>query len=80
MDGLFGAMKGIGAVSELFELRFRCIHSLLDFSKLETQLQESGRVRPRQGTEICNFGAPSPLDFFCFFSSIFLCNLVRRAP
>ena len=34
----------------------------------------SGRVRPRQGTEICNFGAPSPLEalhwIFCFFSSI----------
>ena len=24
----------------------------------------SGRVPPRQGTEICNFGAPSPVDFF----------------
>ena len=23
----------------------------------------SGRIRPRQGTEICNFGALSPLDF-----------------
>ena len=35
----------------------------------------SGQVRPRQGTEISNFGAPSPLEalhwiFFCFFSSI----------
>ena len=34
----------------------------------------SGHVRPRQGTEICNFGAPSPLEalhwIFCFFSSI----------
>ena len=32
----------------------------------------SGHVRPRQGTEICNFGAPSPLEalhwIFCFFS------------
>ena len=26
----------------------------------------SGRVRPQQGTEICNFGAPSRLDFFEF--------------
>ena len=33
-------------------------------------------VRPRQGTEICNFGAPSPLEalhwIFCFFSSIYV--------
>ena len=32
----------------------------------------SGHVRPRQGTEICNFGAPSPVEalhwIFCFFS------------
>ena len=32
----------------------------------------SGHVRPRQGTEICNFGAPSPLEalhwIFSFFS------------
>ena len=38
----------------------------------------SGQVRPRQGTEICNFGAPSPLEalhwIFCFFSSI-LCAI-----
>ena len=30
----------------------------------------------RQGTEICNFGAPSPLEalhwIFCFFSSIYV--------
>ena len=31
----------------------------------------SGRVRPRQGTEICNFGAPSPLDFLNFLPWIF---------
>ena len=44
----------------------------------------SGQVRPREGTEICNFGAPPPLEalhwIFCFFSSIYSCNLVRRAP
>ena len=47
----------------------------------------SGHVRPRQGTEICNFGAPSPLDFFRFspvdffpFSPGLLCNLVRKWP
>ena len=37
-------------------------------------VQLSGQVRPRQGTEICNFGAPSPLEalhwIFSFFSSI----------
>ena len=36
----------------------------------------SGHVQPRQGTEICNFGAPSPLEalhwIFCFFSSIYV--------
>ena len=36
----------------------------------------SGQVRPRQGTEICNFGAPSPLEalhwIFSFFSSIYV--------
>ena len=36
----------------------------------------SGHVRPRQGTEICNFGPPSPLEalhwIFCFFSSIYV--------
>ena len=37
---------------------------------------QSGQVRPPQGTEICNFGAPSPLQAlhwtFCFFSSIYV--------
>ena len=36
----------------------------------------SGQVRPRQGTEICNVGAPSPLEAlhwnFGFFSSIYV--------
>ena len=36
----------------------------------------SGHVRPRQGTEICNFGAPSPREalhwIFCFFSSLYV--------
>ena len=34
----------------------------------------SSTCSPRQGTEICNFGAPSPLEalhwIFCFYSSI----------
>ena len=40
------------------------------------QSKYSGQVRPRQGTEICNFGAPSPLEalhwIFCFVSSIYV--------
>ena len=36
----------------------------------------SGQVLPRQGTEICNFGAPSPLEalhwIFCCFSSVYV--------
>ena len=47
----------------------------------------SGHIRPPQGTEICNFRAPSPLDFLnflqwmfsCFFR-LFLCNLVKNRP
>ena len=43
---------------------------------LDKQIKWSGQVRPRQGTEICNFGAPSPLEalhwIFCFFSSIYV--------
>ena len=43
----------------------------------------SGRVRPRQGTEICNFGAPSPLEarrwILCFFSSIYV-QFRKRSP
>ena len=42
---------------------------------LKVGLRWSGHVRPRQGTEICNFGAPFSLEalqwIFCFFSSIF---------
>ena len=54
----------------------------------ERVLRRSGQVRPRQGTEICNFGAPSPLEAlhwrlstgFLAFSPVFMCNLVRRTP
>ena len=56
-------------------------------SELALQTPDSGHVRPRQGTEICSFGALSPLDFFEFspvdflpFSSGFLCHLVRKSP
>ena len=39
-------------------------------------LHYSGQVRPRQGTKICNFGVPSPLEalhwIFGFFSSIYV--------
>ena len=42
---------------------FRQACSVIDPYRLflKTRHQGSGRVRPRQGTEICNFGAPSPL-------------------
>ena len=47
----------------------------------------SGDLRPRQGTEICNFGEISPLDSLNFPSGIFsfsqvyrACNLVRESP
>ena len=42
----------------------------------DCQPQHAGQVRPRQGTEVCNFGAPSPLEalhwIFCFFSSTYV--------
>ena len=38
--------------------------------------RRSGQGRPRQGTEICNFGAKNPLEalhwIFCFLSSIYV--------
>ena len=41
-----------------------------------SMFKRSGQVRPRQGTEICNFGALSPLEALhwisCFFSSIYV--------
>ena len=56
---------------------------LADMSQYIGQ-SESGQVRPRQGTEICNPGAPSPLEalhwIYCAFSPVFMYNLVGRAP
>ena len=50
-----------------------------DYSNKLLNNLKSGQVRPRQGTEICNFGAPSPLEalhwIFCFSSSIYLCAI-----
>ena len=48
-----------------------CLFRITDFIKTLAgancgNLWHSGRIRPRQRTEICNFGAPSPLDFFQF--------------
>ena len=47
----------------------------------------SGRVRPQQGTEICNLGEPSPLDFFLYcpvdfpFLQVFcVVYLLRKSP
>ena len=60
-----------------------CLKGYLYFLRLfarkipfKTRLR-SGQVRPRQGTESCNFGAPSPLEplhwiFLRFFSSIYV--------
>ena len=55
--------------------------------RAEREQNSSGRVRPRQRTEICNFGAPSPLNFLDFapvaslpFSPGSLCNSVRKSP
>ena len=36
---------------------------LLEISSKSAPLS-SGHIRPRQGTDICNLGAPPPLDFF----------------
>ena len=40
------------------------------------KINKSGHGRPRQGTEICNFGAPSPLEalhwIFGFFSGLYV--------
>ena len=53
-----------------------CAHALIAACHpgQNSNSRNSGQVRPRQGTEICNFGAPSPLEalhwIFCFFSSI----------
>ena len=41
---------------------------------------KSGHIRPRQGTELCNFGLPSPLDLLNFSPlDFFLILQVRRA-
>ena len=40
----------------------------------------SGHVRPRQGTEICNFRAPSPRFFEFSPVDVLLCNSVRIWP
>ena len=51
-----------------------------------SERNSSRRVQPRQGTEICNFGSPSPLFFLNYFQLIFpfspgfLCNFVRTSP
>ena len=38
---------------------------------------DSGHVRPRQGTEICNFGAPSPLEALHWVFLLFLQYLLQ---
>ena len=48
----------------------------LSSSDFHTSIGTSGHFQPRQGTEICNFGVPSPLEalqwIFCFFSSMYV--------
>ena len=52
-------------------------------AKGQKALKKSGQVRPQQGTEICNFGAPSPLEalrwIFCLFSIIYV-QLSKTSP
>ena len=46
-------------------------------------VQSSGPIRPRQGTEICNFGAPSPLEalhwIFCSFFGFYV-QFSKKSP
>ena len=57
-------------------LRFRCAKRNANTNTASNLSPSSGHVRPRQGTEICNFGAPAPLEalhwIFCFFSSTYV--------
>ena len=54
----------------------RCL--AVGFRRKKGSENHDGHVRPRQVTEICNFGALSPLQalhwIFCFFSSIYSTN------
>ena len=55
-------------------------HRLRNF---QIKLLNSGPIRPRQGTEIYNFGAPSPLEalhwLFCSFSRFYL-QFSKKSP
>ena len=62
------------------------VSAFLVQSRKEVVLLEiglSGPVRPRQGTEICNFGAPSPLEalhwIFCSFSRFYV-QFSKKSP
>ena len=65
-------------ISEFQEkLVLQKLHLQLHFSARNLNCNQfSGQVRPRQGTEICKFGAPSPPEdlhwIFCSFSSIYV--------
>ena len=52
-------------------------------AKMINELNLSGPIRPRQGTEIWNFGAPSPLEtlhwIFCSFSRFYL-QFSKKSP
>ena len=63
------------SVHQVMRLLCDCDCDILTQGREWKRLYCSGQVRP-QGTEICNFGAPSPLEalhwIFCFFSSIYV--------
>ena len=78
---------------EELELHYRC-RGRCNFHKFkialcwvraasEPFLENNFFLLQRQGTEICNFGAPSPLEalhwIFCFFSSIYV-QLSKTSP
>ena len=48
------------------------------------EYEHQGTFDKDKGQKSAIRGAPSPLEalhwIFCFFSSIYMCNLVRRAP
>ena len=63
--------KQVFDVHEGFVMQRRNCRTLTNLLSPNLLVCCSGRIRPQQGTEICNFGASSPLEFFGFFSSAF---------
>ena len=69
-----GCLQGGGGGK--YWAKYFCIRCNNSHQVGDAKGKQSGRVRPRQGTEICNFGAPSPLEalhwIFCFLSSFYV--------